>query len=268
MLAIVLAGPIVPAWALVGEIMFLAWWIWGIAAPFALIALLLWLVVISALWRAVTACFRRSNWVMKLTFGGPYLKFRSYLNHHFPDDVPTVLYLRWADITAAQKSLVPARTRDSDGNPVTYDRPFLDLHLNRDVPEAIKQAIAAEASRQPPKKHGSSMRFHDTPVQVPEPGVVRVEWRGRKMLRALRRYVTIRPKRLVTQPCDDKPVRRTSARSADHHKKQIVKLIQQVNCVADIQKAQDPNDTSPTEAASFVDDPVQNRTQPVPSRAP
>ena len=256
MLAIVLGGPMAAAWALVGEITSLAsktaWWIWVIASPFALIVFLLWLIIVSAGWQAVKACFRRSNWVMKLTFGGPYLQIRSYLNHHFPNDVPTVLYLRWADITAAQKSLVPSPTRDSDGIPTTYNKPFLDLHLKHDVPEAIKQAIAAEASRQPPTKHGTSMKFYDVPVQVPGPSVVRVEWRGRKMLKALRPLVTILPKRRVIPGYDDAPARRTHTPSADRHKKQIVKLIQQVDRAAAIRAAQDPGDTQSSEADSFV----------------
>ena len=37
---------------------------------------------------------------MKLTFGGLYLQFRSYLDHHFPNDMPTSVYLTWADIAA------------------------------------------------------------------------------------------------------------------------------------------------------------------------
>lgn len=264
MLATVLGGPIAALVMNVGgvtaSISALPWWLWIIASPFVLIALLLWVVIVLGMWRSVTACFRRSNWVMKLTFGGLYLQFRSYLNHHFPDEVPTILYLPWADIAAAQESVVHTSEVDSDGHSGINAKRYLDLHLNRTDTEAIRQAIAAETARKQTTKGRSSMRFHHVPVQVPQQGVVRVEWRGRKVLKALKAHLTIRPKRHTghghASAVDDR------AAVSDDREDQIIKLIEQGNRIAAIRTVRSLYGTSLTEARTFVDDLTQDRTKP------
>jgi hypothetical protein len=48
--------------------------------------------------RLVTARFRSSNWLIRMTEHGLFVKFRSYLNHHFSDQDPTVVLLPYSEI--------------------------------------------------------------------------------------------------------------------------------------------------------------------------
>jgi len=230
------------------------WWAWVVGSPIVLIVLLLWLVMLSAAWRSISACFRRSNWVMKVAFGGLYLKFRSYLNHHFADDGPTVVYLPWDDISTAQKIIERTSSVDSDGNAAITIRRYLDIRLKHNNTEALRQAVAKETARKPKKKVRSSFRFHHVPVQVPEPGVIRVEWRGRGMLKALQTKIEILPTRRTGCGIED-------ATDESDTDSQIVKLIEQGQHMAAIRTVHSHYGMSLAEAKDFVDDLAQKQTQ-------
>ncbi len=258
MLMVTLACPAVPVviWVEGGSPLGgdLPWWAWVVGSPVILIALLLWLVVLNACWRSVLACFRRSNWVMLVAFGGLYVKFRSYLNHHFPDNMPTVVYLPWDDISTAQKTIERTPSIDSDGNKQTRVHRYLDLRLKHNDTEALRQAVAEETARKPNKTGRSSIRFHHVPMQVPEPGVIRIEWRGRGMLKALRGKVKICPPRRTGRGIED-------AADGDDRDGLILKLIEQGSRMAAIRTVRGHYGVSLTEARGFVDDLSQEQTK-------
>src|SRR4030095_6562128 len=52
--------------------------------------------------RLVTARFRSSNWLIRMTEHGLFVTFRSSLNHHFSDQDPTVLFLPHSEIRSAR----------------------------------------------------------------------------------------------------------------------------------------------------------------------
>lgn len=169
------------------------WWVWLLAGPVFLMAGLLWLVVVMAMSTACVASFRTSNWLMKVTRAGVYVKFRSYLNYHFPEDGPTVVYLCFGELNSARKTYEAVNKPDSEGVMRRTVTRYLDLLLKFSDTEGLNKVIAAETARIPPKGRFSSSRFHHVPVRVAEPGVLRVNWRGRKMLETLRPFITIDP---------------------------------------------------------------------------
>lgn len=67
--------------------------------------------------------------------------------------------------------------------------------------DELRQAIARERKRKGPEKSflgvRSSGRSNHAPVLVPEPGVVRVDWRGKAMLRPFEKRSQILPQRTV-----------------------------------------------------------------------
>lgn len=154
-----------------------------------LLVMLFWTMVLGGLAGGVAACFRPSNWVMKATPEGIYLKFRSYLNAHYPEDGPTVVYLPYGDLASARRVREEWQTLGKNDRIVRRTSKWLELRLRHRETEDLRLAIAAEMQRRGPRKSflgisGSSRAPH-VPVIVPEPGLVRAEWRGKAMLAAL-----------------------------------------------------------------------------------
>lgn len=230
--------------ALVGD---LPWWGWVAASPFLLGGLLLWLLVVSMAWRATGACFRRSNWVMKMTSDGLYLQIRSYLNHHFPEEGPTVVYVPFNQIEAVQKTIHYSKVPNSQGRREVTARRYLDLWVGDADTEALRTAVLEETARKPPMKLRCSGRFHHVPVRVPEPGLIRVEWRGRGMLAALRHRADLLPTRRTGHGHSD----------TDRQKLQedeIVSLAEQGCTIDAVKLARERYNLSLTDARQFVDE--------------
>ena len=71
--------------------------------------------------KMIAARFQPANWLARLTYDGMFIKFRSYLNAHFPDQEPTVVFIPYSEIRSArsivEKQEVP--DRDDSGQPTT-----------------------------------------------------------------------------------------------------------------------------------------------------
>ena len=52
--------------------------------------------------KVVTARFRPTNWLVRMTDGGLFIKFRSYSNLGFPDQDLTVAFIPYSDIRSAR----------------------------------------------------------------------------------------------------------------------------------------------------------------------
>lgn len=192
MLLLVLGGPVGAFFAFGGATVgLLPWWGWLVASPMVLIALLIWGVVIVAAYRALSACFRSTNWVMKVAHTGVYLQYRSYLNYHFADEGPTVVFVGFDEIASARKTIHHTRGVDSEGDERITGKKWLEMRLGDVDTEDLRAAAASEAA--PRKGVGGRSRFHHVPVWVSGSGVVRVEWRGRGMLRSFPGSVSIGP---------------------------------------------------------------------------
>ena len=134
--------------------------------------LLGWLVLVGAVVHMLRAAFRPSNWVLQLTEDGVLLQVRSYLNHHFPDDGPTVVHLPFAEIASACKRVEKKRVPGHKGAELR-SQSYLELRLTHDDTEDLRCLVAKEQARKAPEQRrlgvGSRTKFRHVPVRVPEP---------------------------------------------------------------------------------------------------
>lgn len=184
------------------------WWAWIPAAPVLLLGVLLEWVVLGALLNAVLACFRAGNWVAKVGDDGLWLKLRSYQNEHFGGDDPTVVFVPFDELRAAGK-VVELSQRRIDDAPATLTRPMLDLHVAAPTGE-LAAAVERERTRRAPERRflflATRSRAHHVPVMVPAEGVVRVEWRGKRLLALLPSFVERLPQvRVRVGECGGRP---------------------------------------------------------------
>jgi len=199
MLVLFGAGPVWglrEAWPSLGALPILGWLV---AGPLLLLAAGLYAIVNSFLANGLVASFLPCNWVLKTSVDGVFLQFRSYLNHRFEGSEPTVVFLRFDELDQAGK-VVERVERGQGEREHTAMVPYLELRLKSKDTDALLAAVTRERQREGVESRflgvTTRTRANHVPVLVPEPGVVRVEWRP-GMLRALERSVEIAPKRTI-----------------------------------------------------------------------
>jgi hypothetical protein len=151
--------------------------------------------------RLVTARFLSSNWLIRMTDHGLFVKFRSYLNHHFSNQDHTVLFLPYSEIRAAR--LVKERRElpdPEDGSRATKTiktRRLIELELAGDSTE-LGAALADERKRvfdKPIRGGGAKIRYHHLPVRLASATLLTIEWsvvpRVEKFLDALTRHTLV-----------------------------------------------------------------------------
>jgi hypothetical protein len=105
--------------------------------------------------RFLVARFRPSNWLVRATESGVYVKFRSYLNYHFSADDLTVVFVPYREIIAARVVRETVERRDlrmridgSRSNRVAsyQQRETAELDLSGDT-SALAAALLEEDAR-------------------------------------------------------------------------------------------------------------------------
>ena len=97
----------------------------------------------------VTARFRPTHWLVRMTDDGLFIKFRSYLNYRFSDQDPTVVFIPYSELSSAklvkERQAIPDR---DGGNPraTIRTRPFIELELAGNS-EPLADALAGESKR-------------------------------------------------------------------------------------------------------------------------
>ena len=108
----------------------------------------------------MTARFRSSNWLVRLTDHGLFIKFRSYLNFHFPDQDLSVVFISYSEIRSArfilQKQEVP--DRDDGGRPTTTTKTqkWVELELaseSKTLSRRANRRARARLRRQEPRQN-------------------------------------------------------------------------------------------------------------------
>jgi DNA-binding Lrp family transcriptional regulator len=157
--------------------------------------------------RFILARFRPSNWLVKLTEDGVFLKFRSYLNYHLPAENLTVVFIPHQDIRSARLVRERSQTRDMEGGTAERTRRLVELELGVD-PGPLAAALAVERARQAPLEKNwygitESTLYAHYPVSMPNPPFLRVEWQivpgASVFLDALSPKVTIAPLVVVSE---------------------------------------------------------------------
>jgi hypothetical protein len=141
----------------------------------ALILVFLWIYQAMVLAR-----FRGSNWLVRLDERGMYLKFRSYLNHHFPATDPVVAYIPFRDLRLTKVVREVQEVPDTDGRGTsTRQRTVIEIELQDDAPE-LAGALEAERRAEAPRLarwYGSTAgKYRHYPVRMAAPRIIAIEW--------------------------------------------------------------------------------------------
>jgi hypothetical protein len=155
----------------------------------------------------VLARFRSSNWLVQANETGLHVRFRSYLNHRFAADDPTVVFIPYRAIRSARLVRGTRTIPDSDSPSGLTTKParLVELELSGDV-TPLAQALAAERARCGPdwRQHGGrSARYQHHPVRLLSPATLQLEWEvapsRETLLDLLRPHATIEPEADRTQ---------------------------------------------------------------------
>jgi hypothetical protein len=152
--------------------------------------------------RLVAARFLPSNWLIRMTDHGLFLKFRSYLNHHFSDQDPTVLFLPYSEIRSAtlvkERREVPDPDDGSRSSRTIKMHRGVELQLAADSTE-LGEALANERKRifnKPIDGGGGKTRYHHLPLRRASTTLLTIEWSVvpgvEKFLDALTRHTFVR----------------------------------------------------------------------------
>ena len=161
------------------------------------------LVCILILQKTVTARFRPTNWLVRMTDDGLFIKFRSYLNFVFPDQDFTVVFIPYSDIRSAtyvkERQELPSQDGRPRGAPTVRTRRFVDLELAGNS-DALASALAKENKRVFAKAIDGganvSTRYQHLPVKLSD-HLLRIEWAvvpsAQILLDALTRHTLVQP---------------------------------------------------------------------------
>ena len=140
-----------------------------------------WLVLFA--WIALNSArssLGRTNWLMKARPGRLLIKYRSFHNHHFPEEDPVIVEILSGDVEWVREvdETMTAPSSDEGGDRTCHST-FLDLKLSPKLDlSQIKQALHTERKRKAPMKGFTSSKTLHYPVQFVEPGILRLEWQG------------------------------------------------------------------------------------------
>ena len=130
--------------------------------------------------RLVIARFHPTNWLVRAADDGLYIQFRSYLNHRFPTDHLTVVFIPYSGIRSArvvrERREVPDHESSPRGKSVTIQRATtVVLELSGDV-TALARAIDDEVRRVMGGESRVSTRYHHTPVRMSSATTLTLDW--------------------------------------------------------------------------------------------
>jgi hypothetical protein len=166
------------------------------------------LIFLATFHKLITARFRSSNWLLRLTDDGVFLKFRSYLNNHFDHRGLAVVFLPYSDIRSARvlKERQHIPDRDGPGQEMTRTRRILELELASDS-RPLARALAGERERLFAESVVGagrlSVRYRHLPVQLVCAKFLRIEWgvvpSAPILLDALSRHTLIHKPRSISK---------------------------------------------------------------------
>lgn len=152
--------------------------------------------------KLVTARFRSTNWLVRMTDDGLFVKFRSYLNYRFSDQDPTVVFIPYSEISSAklvkERQAIPDRDGGNPRATTIRTRRFIELDLAGNS-EPLADALAGESKRvfAKPADGGAnvSTRYQHLPVRLATPNLLRIEWgvvpNAQTILDALTRHTLV-----------------------------------------------------------------------------
>ncbi|MCC6409111.1 MAG: hypothetical protein IT453_18275 [Planctomycetes bacterium] len=181
------------------------WPAWLLLGPLALLAIAIEWLCLSASRELVHAAFLPSNWLVKTTRDGLYVQLRSYQNHHFALDVPTVAYFGFDEL-ASVRMVKETYDPTARGARASVTRKWIELAIASGDTRELEAWLAAEPKRPAPETRTLGLRartrYGHHPVVVPRAGVIYVEALG-GLLDALAEHVQRADSAAVRLGADD-----------------------------------------------------------------
>jgi hypothetical protein len=224
------------------------WWRWGL---YAFISLFAW---------GFGSIFRKSlgaqNWLLAYDGGSVTIKFRSFLNAHYPLADVVIVTVTRREIAWLRRTKERVTTQGSEGTESRTSY-FLDIGLADGV-DTAPLAEALKAERRDPPGTWSRTRWHDQPLRLVEDGrVLRVTWASQAS------SVTPSLNKTLRQLSSLAPVREQLSRDADYTKPasdqaaketQIIELIERGEQIAAVKLAKKLYGVSLTQPNKFVEE--------------
>jgi hypothetical protein len=193
-------GFVLMALFMLGSGAFLGWkawtsvegWVWLLVAPAALLIAAIHLLAIYACVEGTVACGRPTNWLMKITEDGLYLRIHSYLNYHMAPRGPEAVFLPWGDIASMGRLKIVHETKPGRTKGYTRREQRLEIETRGLDTSALAAVVADDRARPAEGNRVVKSRARHVPVAVPRPGWISVEWH-RGMLDAMPPAMEIRP---------------------------------------------------------------------------
>lgn len=139
-------------------------------------------IVLTVLaWRIAKATLFNTNWVMKGTDQGLYLKIRSYLNFQLSPDDTVVVFIPFNEIRAAEEIEETHQSKGLFGFTKKDRRTHLNIILKDPEAGMILPLISEEVYRHPPEENPLAEKINHlhVQIQVPGPNIIQVPWHDR-----------------------------------------------------------------------------------------
>ena len=131
--------------------------------------------------KLLIARFHPANWLVRLSDDGLFIKFRSYLNNHFPEHELIVVFIAHAEIRSARYVVEKQQVPDRDGNkrPATSTKTnkLVELELAGNT-KPLRDALQRERRYAMERKAQLtvSTRYQHLPVRLPTGDKLQIEW--------------------------------------------------------------------------------------------
>lgn len=215
---------------------------------FAAGALLFMMIVTTILLRSL----KSTNWLLALGPDRLWIKYRSYLNSHFPPEDLQIIELRYDAIEFVglirRKEILPGQ---KNGTVTKYSK-HLDFVLRQSFDDVLPEALLSERNARAPQRKGIRSKSLDYPVRDKEGRIVRVRISGcrpgwKAALQELARNgVALSPDQRETE---DYTLSVEDRRQIDDR---LIQLVEQGNTIAAVKLACRHYDMGLAEAREFV----------------
>jgi hypothetical protein len=216
--------------------------------------------------KLVTARFRPSNWLLRMTDHGLFIKFRSYLNSHFDERDLAVVFFPYHEIRSArlvkERQKLPDQESPNAAGTTTKTRRAVELELAADSGE-LARALARERERVFGKSVVGvgriSTRYQHLPVRMAAPKLLRIDWgvvpSVKTLLDALTRHTLVKGAVAVSKDFVD-----LDKLDREQQEAHLLELVESGDMIAAVTLARRLYSYDLTTAKRFVEELVRRQT--------
>ncbi len=126
------------------------------------------------------ATTKKTNWIIKTSDDGLYIKYRSYLNNHCSDCTPEIIFIPASDIKSVYDAYSVNILPGCEGSNTKHKNVYLDILLTHAETSELKETLNQERNSMFSQKGFIKSKSKHYPVNIPEPGLIRIEWKSSK----------------------------------------------------------------------------------------